>query len=135
MYLHTILQRSPDEMVRKVYDVQKVDTSPGDFYELVEEDKVMLGLNLTDLEIGSMNKAKSKKIVKSHFNKAVFCDLKSLKEGHSKMEGLNYSKFDKAAYMNSPLFNTESVQLLLALRTRTVNGIKNDFRGMYHAYR
>ena len=34
MYLQTILQRSPDEMVRKVYDVQKVDTSPGDFYEL-----------------------------------------------------------------------------------------------------
>ena len=128
MYLHTILQRSPDEMVRKVYDVQKVDTSPGDFYELVEEDKEMLGLNLTDLEIGSMNKAKFKKIVKSHVNQAAFCYLKSLKEGHSKMEGLNYSKFEKAAYMNSPLFNTESVQLLLALRTRTVKGIKN---GMY----
>ena len=128
MYLHTIL---PDEMVRKVYDVQKVDTSPGDFYELVEEDKEMLGLNLTDLEIGSMNKAKFKKIVKSHVNQSAFCYLKSLKEGHSKMEGLNYSKFEKAAYMNSPLFNTESVQLLLALRTRTVKSIKNDFRGMY----
>ena len=47
------------------------------------------------------------------------------------MEGLNYSKFEKAAYMNSPLFNTESVQLLLALRTSTVKGITNDFCGMY----
>ena len=58
----------------------------------------MLGLNLTDLEIGSMNKAKFKKIVESHVNQAAFCYLKSLKEGHSKMEGLNYSKFEKAAY-------------------------------------
>ena len=82
MYLHTILQRSPDEMVRKVYDVQKVDTSPGDFYELVEEDNEMLGLNLTDLDIG---KAK----VKSHVNQAAFCYLKSLK--------LKYSKFYKLA--------------------------------------
>ena len=33
--------------------------------------------------------------------------------------------------MNSPLFNSESSKLLLALRTRTLNGIKNDFRGLY----
>ena len=131
MYLHTILQRNHDEMIRKVYEVQKVDTSPGDFCELIEEDKEMLGLNVSDIEIGSMNKAKFKKMVKSHVNQAAFCYLKSLKEGHSKMEKLNYSKFEKASYLNSPMFNTESIQLLLALRTRTVRGIKNDFRGMY----
>ena len=39
MYLYTILQRNPDEMIRKVYEVQKVNTGPGDFCELVEEDK------------------------------------------------------------------------------------------------
>ena len=47
------------------------------------------------------------------------------------MNGIIYTKFEKARYMNSPLFNSESSKLLLALRTRTLNGIKNDFRGLY----
>ena len=92
--------------------------------------KISSRVNIKDiimLEIGSMNKAKFKKIVKSHVNQAAFCYLKSLKEGHSKMEKLNYSKFEKASYLNSPMFNTESVQLLLALRTRTVKGMKMTF--------
>ena len=33
--------------------------------------------------------------------------------------------------MSSPLFRSEDMRLLLGLRTRTVNGIRNDFRGMY----
>ena len=131
MYLHSILQRSQDEMIRKIYEVQKVDTSPGDFTELIAEDKDMLGLNMSDLEIGSMNKQKFKKIVKVKTREAAFLYLKSLKQGHSKMDGIIYEKFEKASYMNSPLFNGENVALLLALRTRTVRGIKNDFRGMY----
>ena len=34
-------------------------------------------------------------------------------------------------YLSSPLFNNESRNLLLRLRTRTVNGIRNDFGGLY----
>ena len=47
------------------------------------------------------------------------------------MEGLTCTQFEKSEYLKSPLFNSESSELLLALRTRTVNGIKNDFRGLY----
>lgn len=47
------------------------------------------------------------------------------------MDGPKYSTFEKADYLSSPLFKSDSVQLLLALRTRTVEGIRNDFRGMY----
>ena len=131
MYLHSILQRNQDEMIRKIYEVQKVDPSPGDFIELIAEDKDMLGVNMSDLEIGSMSKLKFKRIVKDKTRQAAFLYLQSLKQGHSKMDGIKYEKFEKAAYMNSPLFNSESVALLLALRTRTVRGIENDFRGMF----
>ena len=47
------------------------------------------------------------------------------------MDGISYTQLEKASYLNRPLFNSESSRLLLALRTRTVNGIKNDFRGLY----
>ena len=118
-------------MVIKVYEVQKRDPRPGDFTELIEEDKATLGLNMSDLEIERMNKLKFKEIVKAKTKEAAFKYLKSIKEGHSKMDGIKCEKFEKASYMNSPLFNADNVALLLALRTRTVRGIKNDFRGMY----
>ena len=47
------------------------------------------------------------------------------------MNGLVYTKLEKAAYLHSPLFSSENGKLLLALRTRTVRGMKNDFSGMY----
>ena len=131
MYLHNILQKSPDEMVRKVFEAQKIDTSPGDFCELVSEDKETIGLNMSDQEIACINKEKCKNIVDCKTRLAAFQYLKMIKEGHSKMNGITYHKFEKATYLNSPIFNSESVKLLLALRTRTVEGIRNDLRGMH----
>ena len=54
-----------------------------------------------------------------------------MKEGHSKMKGLKYEKFELMQYLNSPLFSNTNRNLLLALRTRTVRGIRKDFRGLY----
>ena len=45
------------------------------------------------------------------------------------MSGLLYEKFQIMPYLNSPLFSCDSRKLLLALRTRTMEGIRNDFRG------
>ena len=37
-YLKTILDRDSDELIREVYDAQKVDPTPGDFADLVAKD-------------------------------------------------------------------------------------------------
>ena len=58
LYLYNILQKSENEMIRKVYELQKQDTSQGDFYELVNQDKQRLNVNLSDVEISQMNRAK-----------------------------------------------------------------------------
>ena len=131
MYLHSILQRSTEELVRKVYDVQKEDSSPGDFVQLVSEDKAMINLSMSDVEIERLKKTKFKSIVRNKIKHAAYKSLNAQKEKHSKMSGLVYKKLEKAEYLGNPLFNSESVTLLLALRTRTVRGIKNDFRGMF----
>ena len=131
MYLHSILQESPEEMVRKVYETQKSNTSPGDFCELVLEDKESIGLGLSDSEIGTMKKEKFRNIVKQKIRQAAFQYLKNLKGGHSKMDKISYDKFEMSSYLNSPLFSSDDMKVLLALRTRTVEGIKNDFRGMF----
>ena len=42
-----------------------------------------------------------------------------------------YKTFKLQEYLASPLFNNESRNLLFRLRTRTINGIKGDFKGLY----
>ena len=69
--------------------------------------------------------------MKSKVRNAAFSDLLIKKVSHSKMDDVSYDKLELQEYMRSPLFDKESVAMLLALRTRTVRGIKNDFRGMF----
>ena len=47
------------------------------------------------------------------------------------MENLKYDEFKEASYLSSPLFNNENRKLLLALRTRTVSGVRSDFGALY----
>ena len=42
-----------------------------------------------------------------------------------------YKKYQRQEYLISPIFNNESRNLPFRLRTRTVSGVKNDFRGLY----
>ena len=47
------------------------------------------------------------------------------------MENLEYKTFTLQPYLSSPQFTSEEASLLLALRTRTVRGIRSDFGQMY----
>ena len=57
--------------------------------------------------------------------------LKEKQQSHSKVRDIEYSKLETAQYLRSPLFNSQSIELLFSLRTRTVRGIRKDFQGMY----
>ena len=83
MYLHSILQKGPDELVRKIFEAQKQDTSPGDFYQLVCEDKESIGLNFSDQEIQTMSKEKLRIIVRDKTRKSALHYLKQIQEGHT----------------------------------------------------
>ena len=70
-------------------------------------------------------------IIKLKLRSSAFQYLLRIKLTHSKMSGLTYKKFQLQEYLISPIFNSESRNLLFRLRTRTVSGVKNDFRGLY----
>ena len=131
LYLHAILQRDKNEMIRKVYDAQKNNPSPGDFTELVRKDCESIKLLLSDQEISKLPRERFRNIVRMKISNASFAYLQKMQQGHSKMQNLKYEKFEMASYLNSPLFYDNSRSLLLSLRTRTVRGIRNDFRGLY----
>ena len=130
-YLQTILKRDTEELIKEIYDVQKNDPIKGDFYDLVMEDIRSIKLKITEEEITKMKKQKFKSIVKEHVRISAMEHLKQLQQNHSKAKKINYNKLELAQYMNSPVFSNDNTKLLLALRTRTVNGIRSDFSGMY----
>ena len=61
MYLHAILKKDGTEMVRRVYEAQKNDPSPGDFTELVKQDRERINLNLSNPDISRIPKQRFKK--------------------------------------------------------------------------
>ena len=50
---------------------------------------------------------------------------------HSKVKHIECKTLVPQTYLKSRLFNTESRRVLYALKTRTVEGIKGDFKNMY----
>ena len=130
-YLHTILSKDSDELIKEVYEAQKNDPIKGDFYQLIMEDFNEVGLSLTETEITSMKKEHYQKNVKVKVRQAALRYLKENQQRHSKVRDIKYPKFELSQYMESPLFDSRNIQTLLALRTRTVRGIRNDFSGMY----
>ena len=54
-----------------------------------------------------------------------------MQQSHSKVKEIQYHQLELMQYLKSPIFTTENMKLLLALRTRTVNGIRADFSGMF----
>ena len=131
LYLHNILQKNQDETIPKIYEAQKSNPSPGDFVKLVQNDLETIGLRISESEMRQTTKLRFKKMVKEHVQKAAYKYLISLQKSHSKMKNLKYEKFEISKYLCSPLFNRDSRYLLLALRTRTVRGIRCDFPGLY----
>ena len=51
MYLHNILIKPENELIKKVYEAQKLLPTKGDCYKQVMEDKNKLGLDLSDIQI------------------------------------------------------------------------------------
>ena len=131
LYLHSILQKDESELVRRIYEAQKSDPSQGDFVELVKQDCENIKLSMSDREISRIPKQRFRNIVKEKISHATFIYLQTKQKVHSKMQNLKYLKFELSSYMNSPLFSNNNRSLLLALRTRTVRGIRNDFKGLY----
>ena len=87
LYLHTILKRSKDELINKVYLAQKEDPSNGDFCKLVLQDFKLLEMQISEEEIESMTRCEFKKLVKAYVKKSAYKYL-TLKEKRSKLDNI-----------------------------------------------
>ena len=126
MYLHHILKRPHDELIRKFYEAQKCKPSKGDWAQTVAENIGELNLNLSDAEISQMSKYKFRKLLKKKVYDSAFTYLMEKKRSHSKMSDTEYRELEIQTFLksNSGLTNDEK-HFLIKFRLRMASLRKN----------
>ena len=98
LYWWHILTVNKTEMINKVYSAQKLAPASGDWVHLLEGDKKLFEIEMTDSEIAAVSQYKFSKYVKNKAKELTIKYLVKLKQKHSKssdfdVEDQNISKF------------------------------------------
>ena len=130
-YLQTLLKREDEELTKRVLIAQFDDPSDGDFAKLVRDDFEMVEETLDMNMIENTSDDQFKALVKNSIKKAALKYLNKLKESHSKVDHISFEELKIQPYLKSPLFSNMETSLLFALRSRTEETFKANFRNMY----
>ena len=121
-YAKHIMNRSDDELVKRVLLAQINTPTQGDFIKLLEKDLQELGISFEEAVTSKITKEKIKVLAKS----ACFKSLLETQKTHNK-----YKKWEMQPYLRSPLFKDKEMNILTALRSQCVRGIKSNFKKMF----
>ena len=86
LYLHNILGRPDNELVKRVYSAMQNDPLKGDWIHQVTKDMDEINLNLSDQEIQNYSKVDFKQLVKTKMRNHVFIELQNIKNRPYKSE-------------------------------------------------
>ena len=134
MYLYHILSRDPRELVRKVYEAQRLKTVTKDWFEMICQEKIKYDICLSDQEIRCMSKSKFKEIVNKKVNCYAFSKLKEKAESQSKcqqiVKQINVNNMITQKYLLTNDLVKEEQILLFSLRCKSFP-VKSNFQYMY----
>ena len=132
IYLQTILKRHNEEIIRKVYECQKRNPSPGDWCEQLKEDFTNINMHIQDEHIAAMDSTVYKKLIKEAVRNKAYRDLEILKAGHSKVRENIYSGLlGPQVYLTDRSVTTQQRSVIFGLKSRTLRGIKHNFKTQY----
>jgi hypothetical protein len=124
IYLNEIITREDNELVKRIYRAQKDNPTRGDFVELVTEDLKTIKEDFDEDIFLKYSKIEFKNHIKKKIKTEALNQFKLAQEGHSKVREINYTKLEPQAYLKSALFSNKECELLIALRSNSVRGIK-----------
>ena len=135
LYLWHILHRDESELVRKVYEVQKIKMTKGDWFEMIQNEKKKCNITLSDEEIVNTSKFKFKHLVEKKVNTYAFEYLKEKASVHSKsfkiLEEVKFkSRMTRKLYFKENTLTKVDAQLLFKLCSKMLD-VKSNFRNMY----
>ena len=127
MYWWNIIHVKNTDILPRVYSVQKVSTIQGDWVKLLETDKKLFKITLSDEEMQKVSKFKIKNYLKKASQELTLQYIEGLKEKHSKTQQYDTSRLSLAQYLVDSRFTKSERELLFKLRSRTVE-VKNNFQ-------
>ena len=129
MFLWTILEKPDTELVKQVYNAQKMQPVKNDWYLQVQQGLKDFNINLSEEEIKSLKREKFKTIVKKSVKEQGEIYLSKSRSNHSKSKNLN-NKFELQDYLVCHQLNIHEKQLLFKFRTQTYE-CKANYRRLY----
>ena len=121
MYLHHILTREDDALIKRVLMAQISKTTKGDWCVVVREDLDSIGLsNLSFEDISSKTKETLKKLVTEKIIEAAFTELEGEKRSLSKVAMITYEKLEIQPYLVDANLSTRIKRLVYKWRTRMI---------------
>ena len=127
MYLHHIVNRENTELIKRIYNTQKTNTTKGDFVELVDKDLKLLGEGVTEESMKTISKQQLKKWIKESINDVILNEMKEKQKQHTKTRNIEYTKFELQEYMKDKNMSNSMVTTLFALRSSMVRGVRGNF--------
>ena len=124
-FLHHILCKENNELVKKVFKAQKEYPTSGDFVKLVEQD--MEDLNITYTQIQNSDKMALKASLKKNATNVAFNSLKSKLMKHKKVKHIKYESLKIQPYLRSNILHTKEKETLTALRSKCVRNVRFNF--------
>ena len=133
VYLQTILKKSNNKIVKKVYLAQKRNPCNGDWIKLFDSDKEKYNMTISDEEIEAMTEHDYKSLVKQRVKEKSFEELSIIQNEHSKVKHINFKNINKPQdYLTSKVFKNKTSMLLFKMHCESVRGIKNNFHKLYN---
>ena len=123
IYLHIILKRDQDELLKRVYMVQTNNPTDGDYCRLFLEDFKNINVPMDKNVIIAMSEFEYMSYIKKHIRKAALTNLRQIQAPHSKVDYIKYANLKIQPYMISHEFSNKEVTLLTVLRSHTIRNI------------
>ena len=131
MYLRTILKRPEDDLLKKVYKIQKSVATQDDWAIAIKDDMKKYDIELSDDQIQNTSYYKYEKLVRKKVVEEGLNNLNTKAASHSKSERLMKSELVREKYLDDPRFSRSDCQLLFQIRTRMLP-VKTNFPTMWN---
>ena len=128
-YLNHIHKIKEHELLKRVFYAQKKNPSKGDWYKLVQDD--LDQFNIKESVLAIQTKQEAKRYIKQKVYMEALKYLKDKQSKHKKIEHLYYKALEVQDYIKSKKVNDKEAVTLVALRSKTVRQIKENFHAHY----
>ena len=124
-FLHHIMCKENNELVKKVLKAQKENPTSGDYVKLVEQ--YMEDLNITYTQIQNSDKVAIKASPKKNATFMAFNSLKSKLMKHKKVKHIHFESLKIQPYLRSNILHAKEKETITALRSKCVRNVRINF--------